>query len=425
MKLRALFIFLAAAIAFCASAADIQQTLDGHWRAIWMSSRGEIPVDLFIKTLKPGQLEAEVHNAAEVIKFDRVIKAGGHIDFYIDHFESQISADISPDGKSLSGTWSKQTGTPNRTPFAAHRGDTERFPKAAYPGLGVKVPIADVTGEWKLRFEGDDYDSTGLFKQEGEKVTGTIRAIDGDFRWLEGVYRNGQLILSSFNGSWIFIFKAEMDSKGILNGFWARGPREPIRWTAEKGPASYPDTFRLTKLKNTQRTLRFKYPLAENHQRLVTNADPEFKDKPLLVAMTTTGCPNSHQSAEFLSRLYKEYHGLGLNMVFINFELTKDVPKIVARIKRFKQEYDLPVPILFSQAMSKEEIGKEMPDFVKFLAWPTVIFYDKTGKVDTIHTGIDGPATGVYYTKMVDRYREIIERLLPAARNAQTKGFPR
>jgi hypothetical protein len=31
--------------------------------------------------------------------------------------------------------------------------------------------------------------------------------------------------------------------------------------------------------------------------------------------------------------------------------MTKDVSKIQARIKRFKEEYGLPVPVLFSLAM--------------------------------------------------------------------------
>jgi len=390
-----------------------QGSLDGHWRAIWISSGGEIPADMFLRTNESGQLKAEVHNASEVIKFDRVQREKNHLDFFIDHFECEISADLAKDGKSMNGKWSKQTGTPNEMPFSAIKGDLERFPKDKYPPPTVKSIVDDISGTWKWRFEGDEYDSVGMFKQEGEKVTGTVRAIDGDFRWLEGVYRNGLLLLSSFNGSWVFLFKAEMDENGIFRGFWARGPREPIKWQALKDEtATLPDTFNLTELSNKERLIRFQYPLAEDPQRLISPSDPEFSGKPLLVALTMTGCPNSHQNAELLSQLYKDYHEKGLNMLSVQFELIKDVARIQSRIKIFKQKYDLPFPVLFSFAMSKEEVAKEIPDLERFLAWPTVVFIGPDGKVDSIHTGFDGPATGEYYLKMVQGYRERIERLL-------------
>jgi thiol-disulfide isomerase/thioredoxin len=385
---------------------------DGHWHAVWMSSGGEIPVDLYIKTNPAGQLEAEVHNGPEVIRFSRVLRSDNHIDFFIDHFESQISADLSPDGKSMKGNWSKQTGTPNQMPFYSEKGELERFPKDKFPAPVKKALIEDASGTWKLRFEGDDYDSVCLFKQKGERLTGTIRAVDGDFRDLEGVYRMGSLLLSSFNGSWVFIFKADLDEKGVLHGIWARGPREPVKWTAVKAEASFPDTFSLTQLTNDQGLLRAKLPLAEDPQRLISLSDPEFRGKPLLIIFSTTGCPNTHQLAPVLSQLYKDYHPRGLNMLGVFYELTKDVTKIQTRISRFKQEYDLPFPFLYSLTMSKDEVPKEIPDFKVFWAWPTVVFMDAKGKVDSIATGIDGPATGTYYTRLVAEYRKRIEKLL-------------
>ena len=393
-----------------------QPTLDGHWRALWTSSGGEIPADLYIKTNEEGELEAEVHNDTEIVKFSRVQKTGDHIDFFIDRFECQISAVLSEDGESMSGEWSKQVGTPNQMPFLAVKGDLERFPKDKYHPPINEALMKDIAGTWRLRFEGDTYDSVGLFRQEGERVTGTIRAIDGDFRWLEGVYRNGLLLLSSFNGTWVFLFKAEIDDQGILHGYWARGTKKPINWTAIKEEPSYPDTFKLTELANQQGLLSFKYPTAENPQEFVSDSDPQFKDKPLLAAFYLTGCPNCHDSAALLSQIYKEYHSRGLNMVFIYYELTKDVEKIQARVRRFQKEHDLPSPALFSLAMSKKEIVEEIPDFKSFLAWPTVVFYRSDGKVDCIHTGIDGPATGEYHTKLVKEYRNRIEKLLSSVR---------
>ena len=388
--------------------------LDGHWRAVWTSSGGEIPVDLFLTTKAGGRIEAEVHNGREVVRFSRVENRGGHIDLAIDDYESLISADLSADGMSMRGHWRKDTGTPNEMPFFAERGDTERFPMARYPGPEKKALIENAGGTWRLRFEGDDFDSVCLLEQKGERVIGTIRAIDGDFRWLEGVYRNGLLLLSSFNGSWVFLFRAESDDRGILHGIWARGPREPVKWTAVKEEAPLPDAFAVTRLTNQEGRLRFRYPSVEDPRSLVSPSDPGFSGRPMLVFFGTTGCPNSHQMAVLLSELDKEYHPRGLDMLGVFYELTSDVPLTRSRIKRFQKEYDLPFPFLYSLAMSKEEVGKEIPDFQAFLAWPTVAFIRADGKVAAIATGIDGPATGIHYTRMASEYRRRIEMLLAA-----------
>lgn len=399
-----------------------QNTLDGHWRAVWMTSGGEIPVDMYIKTDESGQLEAEVHNMTEVVKFDRVKRIDNHIDFYIDRYECVISVDLAEDNESMSGTWSKQTGIPNKTPFTAVKGDMERFPKEKYMPLEEKAVMDDISGTWKIIFKGEE-DSflIGSFKQDGERLTANIRSTIGDLRYLEGVYRNGLMLLSCFNGTWVFIFKAELDENGVLNGIWARGPREPYEWTATKEECELPDPFSLTKLTNEEGFLRFKYPLAEDPDRMISNSDPEFHGSPLLVAFTMTGCPNSHDNAELLSQMYKEYHEKGLNILAINYEIITDVERIQSRVKRFKEEHNLPFPVLYSFAMSKAEISKEIPDFERFLSWPTVAFYGPDGKVDSIHTGMTGPATGKYYEKLVNEYRSKIEKLLPKGRNKPEK----
>jgi len=389
-----------------------ETVLDGPWRASWASSGGEIPVNLFLRTSAAGVLEAEARNDIEVVKFSRVERQGNEINFFIDRYECVIKAVVAEGGTAMSGRWSKQTGSPNEMPFSAVKGGLARFPEKAYPGPAKKAPIADVSGTWRLRFEGDDHDSVGLFRQEGERLTGTIRAIDGDFRYLEGIYRNGLLLLSSFNGTWVFLFKAEMDGEGALHGSWARGPREPVRWTAVREEPDYPDPFTVTKLSNDERELRFLYRSADDPRLFISNENPEFRGKPLLAAFLLTGCPNSHDSGALLSRLYEEYRPRGLNMLLVFYELTTDEIAARQRVRRFRQEHGLSCPCLFSLAMSKKEVGAEIPDFEKFYAWPTVVFYDAMGKVTGIHTGIDGPATGDHYDRLVKEYRRRIEELL-------------
>jgi thiol-disulfide isomerase/thioredoxin len=412
MKTKLAVIFILTVILAVGCTSKKGPKLDGHWMASWESSGGEIPADMYIKTTENGEIEAEVHNDTEIVKFDRVLKTENHIDFYIDRYECMISADLSEDGMSMTGEWSKQTGTPNQMPFSAIKGDIERFPIEKYNPEPNDALLKDISGAWKVRFEGDKYDSMGLFRQEGDRVTGTIRAIDGDFRFLEGIYRNGLLLLSSFNGTWVFIFRAEMDEQGLMKGYWARGPKPAVNWTATKEEPDYPDTWELTKLSNDDGVLSFSYPTADDSEQVISSSDPRFKGKPFLAAFYLSGCPNCHDSAEILSQLSKEFKGRDFEMAFIFYELTDRIERIKARVKLFLEEHDLPYPGLYSLAMSKKEIVQEIPDFRNFYAWPTVVFYNSEGKVAAIHTGVDGPATGEYHQKLIDQYRTKIEELL-------------
>jgi hypothetical protein len=124
------------------------------------------------------------------------------------------------------------------------------------------------------------------------------------------------------------------------------------------------------------------------------------------------GCPNAHDSAALLSEFYKKYREKGVNIVCIHTEMMSDVERIQKRIRAFKQAYDIQFPIVFSQALSKAKFSQEISDLEKFIAWPTLIFIGRDGKVDTIHTGFDSKATGKYYTKLVKEYKETIDRLL-------------
>jgi len=388
--------------------------IDGHWRAVWISQGGEVPSEFVFRTTENGSLEGEVHNATEVIKFSRIERNGKHINLYIDSFESLISVDISEDGQNMTGNWSKQVGAPVGLPFKASKGDLDRFPKDKYLPLAEEAPIQDISGTWKYIWEDgspEDY-LVMTCKQEGEKVTASIRSPIGDWRWLDGVYRNGRLWLSLFNGTWVFLVSAEMDQNGVLHGSWVKSANMPYKWYATREEVTLTDPFTISKLNNDKGIFRFKFPLVESPEVMVSNNDPAFKGGPLVMALTTTGCPNGHDNAVLLSKMYKDYHKKGLHMLFVNYEFVDDLNLIQTRVKRFRELYDLPFSIAYSLAKNKAEAGKELRDLESFIAYPTTIFFNADGKVVAIHTGMDGPGTGEHYIRLEQRYRSIIESLL-------------
>lgn len=388
--------------------ADIQ----GHWRATWESSAGEIPVDMTIVEDEEGDLTVAFHNAEETVTFDRVVREGTSLKMFLDRYECVIEAELSDDGQRMSGRWSKETGGPNSTNFSAEKGDLPRFPIESYPPAELQNPVQDISGEWKFHFDGDEFDEIAYFHQDGEHLTADIRAADGDFRYLEGIYRHGRLCLSCFNGTWVFIFKAVISEEGSFDGIWARGMKPGIGWIASREKPQFPDPWTLSHITSKDGRFRFSFPLAEDPKKEITASDPMLRGKPYILALTMTGCPNANDNAEVLAELYRDYHDQGLNVVCVMSEMRDDLDLIQKRCIRFSKEHDLPAVFAYDISMSKSELGEKIPDLETLYSWPTTLFIGADGKVKEIHTGMDGPATGKFYTQLVGRYRQTVEEML-------------
>jgi hypothetical protein len=57
-----------------------------------------------------GGLHVEFHNADEVVEFSEIIVEGRKIYMIYDRFECRIEAELSEDGRMMSGKWMKSTG---------------------------------------------------------------------------------------------------------------------------------------------------------------------------------------------------------------------------------------------------------------------------------------------------------------------------
>ena len=55
---------------------------------------------------------------------------------------------------------------------------------------------------------------------------------------------------------------------------------------------------------------------------------------------------------------------------------------------------------------------ESLPQLDKFLSFPTTIFVDRTGKVQKIHTGFSGPATGKHYETFIKEFNDEVDALL-------------
>ena len=73
-----------------------------------------------------------------------------------------------------------------------------------------------------------------IFDQKNRTVKGTFLTTTGDYRYLEGIQKGEQLLLSCFDGEHAFLFKAQLGKNGALEGMFWSGRHWQQKWTAER-----------------------------------------------------------------------------------------------------------------------------------------------------------------------------------------------
>jgi peroxiredoxin len=351
-------------------------------------------------------------NGGERQEVDEVTVSGAHLEILMPGYENRLIADA--DGDALKGeiVLSKANAQQQHVPLTAQLGPNYRFyPPASETSAAAP---ADVSGRWAATFTEDDGTpeaDVGEFTQREDIVTGTILTPTGDHRYLAGQVRGRELDLSTFDGAHVFLYKAKINADGTLSGdFWS-GLAFHEKWTAKRDAnAALIDAYNYTKMRKG--TKRFDFSFPDLQGRTVTSKDAQFKGKVLIVALAGSWCPNCHDEAAFLSQLYRDDHGRGLEIVSLMFEHFGDFPHAAEAAMRFKQHYGIGYTTLIAGVSDKDEAGKKLPMLDKFYAFPTTVFIDKRGFVRKIHTGFTGPATGEHYTQFVNEVNATVDALL-------------
>jgi glutathione peroxidase-family protein len=114
----------------------------------------------------------------------------------------------------------------------------------------------------------------------------------------------------------------------------------------------------------------------------------------------------------YLSQLYKKYKYSGLEIVGLAYERTADFSKAAELVTRLKKRFDVEYEILITGVSGKDKASENFPMLNKITAFPTTLILDKNGKVNTIHTGFSGPATGKAYDDFTQKTEKLIQELI-------------
>lgn len=273
---------------------------------------------------------------------------------------------------------------------------------------------ANLQGSWQALFETETptpYPALAEFKQEGTRLTGTIRTTTGDYRYLEGEVKKDSLWLSTFDGAHQFLFLAGMEGDSLKGKFYS-GNHYLSEFTAWKN-AEYqlPSPDSLTYLLPGYDRLAFSFKDTEGQLRSLE--DEEFKGKPVVVQLIGSWCPNCLEESKFVAQYRKEHPEIEVPFVALAFEYAKPEEKALSLLKRHQDRLAMDYPILLAQygGVDKQDAQQKLPMLSSVWSYPTILFLDQNHKPIRIHAGFNGKATGEVYQKFTEEFHETLVEL--------------
>ena len=405
MKLKS-FIFIA--FLFITITASAQLTT-GVWRGVLTSESGnELPFNFQVKDVTGGQ-HIVIINGDERFKVTDVKAVGDSVFIHMPLFDSEFR--LKKEHGKLTGFWVRHLADgESAMPFTAGHGSYRFFKNAPQPAFNITGRYTAMFGDGKKQREA----LVGEFKQVGAKLTGTFLSTTGDYRYLEGTVAGNKLYLSCFDGGHAYVFTATIKDKNtLIDGKQYSGVKGMDVWSAYRNAnAKLPDAYSLTSLKNGDKKIAFTFRDINGNN--VSLSDNRFKNKVVIVQIMGSWCPNCMDETNYLvSDYYPKYHAKGVEIIGLSYERTTDFEKSQHSLSQIKTRFNVPYPLLITgYTPVKGDPEKSLPELADFKGFPTTIIIDKKGDVRKIHTGFNGPGTGIYYTEFKDEFQKLTDELL-------------
>jgi thiol-disulfide isomerase/thioredoxin len=400
-KVSALFVVALLGIALLPSRASAQ-SLSGLWDAtVVVNGNLEVPFRMEFSgsgsAAKGSFFNGDEKVTSTTGRFDK-----GSLILSFDEYGTTLEATLK-DGR-LEGQYKRGTrGEPY--PFQAKRftpapPDDGKTPSIA--GLW-DMPVASSKGEsaWQL-----------IVRQSGPEVSAAILRVDGDTGALTGRYRDGKFVLSHFSGARPMVLELTPGADGTLTVIQNQNREKPatavrMEVAKAKGLPEPSDPSRFTSVTDPTEPFRFSFPDLDG--RIVSNTDPRFQGKVVLISISGSWCPNCHDEAPFLSELYKKYRAQGLEIVSLSFEEEAQLKNPV-RLRAFIKRYGIGYTVLLPG--EPKDLNAKVPQGVNLSSFPTTFFLGRDGRVRGVHAGFPGAASGAIYAQTKEEITARVERLL-------------
>jgi thiol-disulfide isomerase/thioredoxin len=388
-------LLLAACIAWNAPLLAQGHRVEGNYRAVLDIAGGPLRFGLTLRSDSPSALSNGTKS--DVLPPFRLV--GDSIVIDIPDYAATITA--RPKGDSLIGFY-RNVGNrgPREIPFRAERGRWK-----------VEHAPASLIGRWDANWILDGRTSPRViqFQDSTHGMEGTIVSNTGDYGIFWGRAEADSFSMSHFDGSYVYMLTGRLDGD-TLRGIFHAGLRTQTPFVAVRstGRPYLRDPLEITQADTS--AFRFSFP--DLNGNLVTEKDPRFQGKVLLVDIFGTWCPTCHDAAPVLTSLWRKYHSRGLEIVGLAYEVTGDPAADGRQLRIFRDKFDVPYDLLLAGTNDTQAAAATQPQLIGFTSFPTSIFIGRDGKVRKIHAGFYGPAMGQAHTNMVRQFEQTIEQLL-------------
>ena len=396
--------FLSVFLLLAVSPANSAPKISGLWDAVVVVNKADIPFRFEIEQ-RGSQVQGFFFEGDRKVGSTSGSFEDGTLKLEYDFLNTTLEATL--DGDALHGTY--RNNRPNAKPMEFR---AQRF--APVPAGELHPP--QIAGDWDMHRTAQDNSKLDVswrlyLRQSGSEVSGAILKTSGDTGDLTGRWKDGKLTMSHFAGERPLLFEAQLNSDGTLaitldRQFTYKAARTTE--AREKGIAEPPDPSRFTSVKDPTEGFHFSGPDLDG--KIVDDSDPEFRGKVVLLVIGGSWCPNCHDEAVELENLYKEFHGRGLEIVGLNFEMESDPAQAMPRVHSFIKRYGITFPMLVPG--TPDQVSAKMPQLVNFGVYPTRIFLGRDGLVRSVHAGYASVATGAEHVRLEHDERDLVTQLL-------------
>jgi peroxiredoxin len=410
-----------AGVAFAAlslSAAAFAGSLDGRWDATLVQGGTTVPFRLEISG-EGDKVVGTLHGHENENTTAGKLK-DGKLELVFEHYLTTIYADVQPNGEldgrveitrrgaqRAGGALEEGPARPAGSPFHAKR--------YVAPTASEVKNVPSIDGVWEVAQETAKGEKAWrvIVQQKGIDITATILRVDGDTGALTGSWKNGKFVASHFDGARPGVLELTPQADGSLqvvsgasnrNGTLIAYRPEVARAKGLPEPENYQTH---TTVRDPNEVFTFSFPNTKG--KLVSNEDSQYKGKVVLAIVTGTWCPNCHDEARYLVKLYEKYHDKGLEIVALDFE-EPDQLSSLKRVNAFIKQYKVPYQYLL--AGEPADMWDKVPQAINLNTWPATLFIGRDGKVKATHAGFAGPGSGVFHDLLKEEFTSNIERLL-------------
>jgi len=373
----------------------------GFWKFILKTDNADIPFLIKFR-FQDQKLTGTLHNGGEKIPLLEMTTNDKSLLIPLGSYELVLELKIR-DEKNLLGHLVRLNKNPvTKIPVFGIYGVKRRFEiKKDRPAT------VNIQGKWALELTSggsEKISAIGQFVQTRNNFTGSILTPTGDYRYIQGQVFGEEFEGASFDGVYNYLFKGSLKN-GLMEAQILSNSRTKVTGT-KSDKATLPDALNQTQLSE----LKFIFPDLKGQN--VTLTHEKFKNKPVIVQIFGSWCPNCIDEMKYLIPWYQKNSKRGIEVIALAFERSLGIEEATRQLIKVQKRFEVPYVILQAGSTSEDKPAEKLSSLKNFISFPTTIFLNKKHEVIKVHAGFNGPSTGEFYVKWQKEFNLIVDELL-------------